>query len=168
MSDNALVITREFRAPLSLVWAALSEEDRLSQWWGPKGFIWLSSKLDFRPGGFFLYGMQAPADMGSGEMWGRFDYDEIVPQERIVFRSGFADSEGNILRPPFSNLFPMQIENVWTLEEMGSNTRLTLRGTPYNASQEEIDFFIGMRSNMQQGFAGTFEQLEAYLAKSSV
>lgn len=166
MADNTLVITREFKAPSSLVWSALSEEGRLAQWWGPKGFQWLGSKLDFRPGGHFLYGMKAPAEMGGGEMWGKFEYDEIDPQTRIAFRSGFSSKDGIFIRPPFSELFPIQIANIWTLEDLGSTTRLTLRGTPHTASAEEEAFFGGMNSNMQQGFAGTFDQLDAYLAKA--
>lgn len=167
MSDSTLLITRDFQAPQSQVWAALSEQDRLAQWWGPKGFEWLGSKLDFRPGGSFLYHMKAPAEAGGGEMWGKFAYDEIDPQTRIVFRSGFSNAAAEFVRPPFSELFPIEIANLWTLEEVdGGATRLTLRGTPHNATDKEHEFFAGMLGNMQQGFAGTLHQLEEYLARA--
>lgn len=59
-SEREFVISRVFDAPRDLVFKAWTEEERLTHWWGPKGFKLRSCKLDLRPGGFFHYGMQAP------------------------------------------------------------------------------------------------------------
>lgn len=74
-TSRAFVISRVFDAPRDLVWKAHSELEGLKQWWGPKGFTWVTGTLDFRPGGMFLYGMRSP---NGQEMWGRFIYREIV------------------------------------------------------------------------------------------
>ncbi|WP_349655180.1 hypothetical protein [Paenibacillus konkukensis] len=41
---------------------------------------------------------------------------------------------------------------------------MTLRSGPINATEEERSFFEGMLESMQEGFGGTFDQLEEYLA----
>src|SRR5215216_6709914 len=87
-SDEELVIQRVFDAPRSLVWKALSEAERLAQWWGPKGCTIQVARLEFRPGGLFHYSMHFP----DGEpMWARFLYREIAPPERLVWVNSFSD-----------------------------------------------------------------------------
>jgi uncharacterized protein YndB with AHSA1/START domain len=53
-----------------------------------------------------------------------------------------------------------------TLSEQGGKTTLTLRGAPINATEEERKTFAGMFDSMRQGFGGTFDQLDDYLAKA--
>lgn len=45
------VIKRTFAAPLDRVWRAWTEPERMTQWWGPKGFDCRIVKLELRPGG---------------------------------------------------------------------------------------------------------------------
>ena len=45
-------------------------------------------------------------------------------------------------------------------------TTLTLRGSPINATAEERKAFEDGLKGMQQGFAGTFDQLAEHLAKA--
>jgi uncharacterized protein YndB with AHSA1/START domain len=163
-THTELVITRTFDAPRELVWKALTEFDRLAEWWGPKGFAWLGGTLDLRPGGVFHYGMGAPG--GGPQMWGKFVYKEIVPPNKLVFINSFADASGNTIRAPFSDTWPLEVHNTWTLDERDGKTTLTLRGYPHNATQAERDTFESMRGSMQQGFAGTFDQLADYLARA--
>ena len=40
---------------------------------------------------------------------------------------------------------------------------MTLRGVPLDASDDERELFESMFDSMQQGFAGTFAQLDDYL-----
>ena len=55
--------------------------------------------------------------------------------------------------------------NVLTLTEENGKTRLTLVACPAEATETQMKAFVDLRPSMQQGFAGSFEQLEAYLAK---
>jgi uncharacterized protein YndB with AHSA1/START domain len=157
-----LVITRVFDAPRELVWKAFTEPDRLAHWWGPPDFTMLVRTLDLRPGGVFHYAMRSPA----GEVaWGRFVFREIQAPERLVFVNSFADADGNIARSPFSPAWPLEILNTLTLAEAGGKTTVTLRGGPINATeQERATFWDGLES-VRRGFAGTFDQLAAYLAE---
>jgi len=156
------VITHEIDAPRDLVWKALTEPDRLAEWWGPKGFKWIGCTLELKPGGAFHYGMASP---GGLEIWGKWTYGEIVPPKKLVFINGFADAAGNLVRAHFSETWPIEIHNTWTLEEHGGKTTLTMRSYPVNATEAELANFEGAREHLERGFAGTFDQLAAYLAR---
>ena len=157
---NELVITREFNAPRELVFKMWTEAEHLAKWWGPKGFNIQVSKLDISPGGTFLYCMA-----GEGfEMWGKFVYLEVTPPERMVFINSFSDKDGNITRAPFSATWPLEVMNTLTLTEQNGKTTLTIQGGPHNATEEEIETFRAGIPSMNQGFGGTFDQLEEYLA----
>lgn len=157
-----LVITRVLNAPRALVFNVWSEAEHLVRWWGPKGADLQVIRLEFRPGGIFHYRQQIA---NGGEIWGRFVYHEIRAPERIVYVSAFADAEGAITRNPWSPTWPLEIHNTLTLDENAGRTTLTLRGAPLNATEAEIATFTGARPMVQQGFAGTLDQLEAYLAQ---
>jgi len=159
---NEFVIQRVFNAPRHLVWKAFSEADRLAEWWGPAGFKLQVSKLEFSPGGTFHYSMQSPDGF---VMWGKFVYLEIVEPKEIIFVLSFSDENGGIRRAPMSAKWPLEVVNVLSFEEQDGKTTLTLRSTPINATAEEIKTFEAGFSSMQQGFTGTFNQLEEYLSK---
>ncbi|MCR8633892.1 SRPBCC family protein [Paenibacillus radicis (ex Xue et al. 2023)] len=160
--DSELVITRIFNAPRELVFKVWTEAEHLKHWWGPTGFSIHVSKFDIRPGGIFHYSMKSSE---GHEMWGKFVFHEIISPEKLVFVNSFSDPEGNTVRPPFSETFPIEILNVLTFTENEGQTTLTMHGGPVNATEEELQFFNSMRGSMQQGFAGTFGQLDEYLAK---
>ena len=154
-----LVITRKFNAPKEMIFKSFSEADRLEKWWGPKGSQLKVSKLDFSRGGMFLYSMENEGQI----MWGRFVNGQILKPYSIEFINSFSDENGNITRTPFSQFWPQEIFNNWTLSENEGMTTLTLREYPVNATNEELKTFIDFQSSMQQGFAVTFDQLEEYL-----
>lgn len=157
---NELVITRFFNAPREIVFKMWTDAEHLAKWWGPKGFTLTVSSLDLQPGGIFHYCMS-----GNGfEMWGKFVYVEITPPEKLVFINSFSDKEGNITRAPFSATWPLEVINMLTLTEKDGKTLMTIKGGPHNATDEEIQTFIAGTESMQQGFAGTFDQLDEYLA----
>jgi uncharacterized protein YndB with AHSA1/START domain len=162
--DFPLTITRTLNAPRNLVWDCYSKLEHLEKWWGPAGFEWLSGTLDFRPGGKFHYGMRAP---NGQEMWGRFVYREIKAPERMEFLVSFSDASGGLARPSFPGMddYPDEVINRLTLKARGNLTDLILEGGPHNATPKERKFFEGMLPSMNQGFSGTFAQLEAYLEK---
>ena len=162
MADNTdFVISRVLDAPRELVWKVFSEPERMKEWRGPKGFTVIASKMDFRPGGIYHYGMQAP---NGAAMWGKFVYREIVPPERMVFINSFSDEDGGVTRHPMSPSWPLEMLSTFTFEELpGGKTRFTLRWRAYNASAEEQKTFDAAHDSMNQGWGGTLEQLTAYL-----
>jgi uncharacterized protein YndB with AHSA1/START domain len=154
--------SRTFDAPRNLVWEVYSAIEHLSKWWGPNGFTWITSTLDFRPGGIFHYGMRSPT---GDEMWGKFNYREICKPELIVFTNSFSDRNGNTVRAPFAQDWPLEVINTVTFTEAHGKTTVSLRGRPFNATAEENARFDSWKPSMKQGFGGTFDQLGEYLAK---
>ena len=157
-------ISRVFDAPRDLVWKAVTESERLMHWWGPKGFTMLVCKVDLRPGGVFQYAMRSP---DGHEMWGKWVYREIVPPERLATVVSFTDEHGKLLRHPMSPTWPLEVLNTMTLAEHAGKTTMTIFGYPVNATEEERKTFADGRGSMKQGFTGTLDQLEAYLAKGN-
>jgi uncharacterized protein YndB with AHSA1/START domain len=157
------VFEHDFEAPRDLVWKAWTEPQRLAKWWGPAGFEMSVRSLDLRPGGVFHYSMQMP---NGPLMWGKFVYREVVPQERIVFVNSFSDEKGGVTRNPWIAGWPLEVLNAVALTEHDGKTRLTMRGGPINATEEELQAFRGGLAGMEQGFAGAFAQLDRYLAEA--
>jgi uncharacterized protein YndB with AHSA1/START domain len=157
------VITRTFDAPRELVWKAWTERDHLMKWFGPKGFVISTAKLDFRPGGTFHYAMRGP---DGKEMWGKFVYREIVAPEKIVLINSFSDEHGNITRHPMSATWPREMLSTSIFTEHQGKTTITLKWIPINATAEELATFDAARDGMRQGWTGTFDQLAEYLASA--
>lgn len=160
-TTRELVITRVFDAPRELVFQAWTDPKHLAHWWGPKGFTMEISKMDFQPGGIFHYCQRSPQ---GHTMWGKFVFQEIEAPERLAFVNSIADEAGNTIPNPWNAALPREILNVLTFSEQDGKTTLTMRGCPVNATEAEHKTFEGMHENVKQGFGGTFEQLDSYLA----
>jgi uncharacterized protein YndB with AHSA1/START domain len=158
------VISRVFDAPRALVWKVFTEPERMKEWWGPKGFTVISSKMDLRPGGTYHYGMKAP---NGSTMWGKFVFREIVAPERMVFINSFSDEAGGTTRHPMHEAWPLEMLSIFTFEELpDGKTKVTIRWQAHNATAEEQKTFDTSHDSMRMGWGGTMEQLEAYLAKA--
>jgi uncharacterized protein YndB with AHSA1/START domain len=162
-AEHAFTSSRVFDAPRDLVWKALTESERLMQWWGPKGFTVRVAEVDLRPGGTFLYCLQS-AD--GYEMWGKWVYREITPPERLVTISSFTDAQGSPIRHPVEPHWPLEMLGTMTLAEHEGKTTVTVQALPHNATDEESKTFFDGRDGMAEGFTGTFDKLAAYLAKA--
>jgi uncharacterized protein YndB with AHSA1/START domain len=160
-SLEEFVISREFDAPRALVFKVWTRPEHLKHWFSPKGFTVLAAKMDLRPGGIYHYGMRAP---DGKEMWGRWVFREIVAPERLVLVNCFSDEKGGITRHPFNAEWPLEMLSTFTFAEKGRGTLVTVRWAPLNATEAERKVFDAGRASMTQGWGGTLEQLEAYLA----
>jgi uncharacterized protein YndB with AHSA1/START domain len=159
--EKEFVISRLLKAPRELVFACFTEPEHMKQWWGPKGFKVIAANMELRPGGFYHYGMQAP---DGSKMWGKFTYREIEKPSRIVLVNSFSDEAGGITRHPMAPSWPLQMLSTFLLDTEGDGTRLTIKWVPLNPTDEERATFEAGFAGMNQGWSGTFEQLEAYLA----
>lgn len=56
--------------------------------------------------------------------------------------------------------------NTLTLAEQGGKTTLTLRASPFNATEAGRKAYASMFGSMQQGYAGTFDKLAEHLGGS--
>src|SRR5438874_543510 len=80
--DRAIVVTRVFDAPRSLVFDAMTKPEMLKRWLtGPPGWSLAVCEMDLRVGGAYRWVWRGPngEEMGMGGV-----HREIVPPERIV------------------------------------------------------------------------------------
>ena len=125
--ESDLVITRIFAAPRDLVFKVWTEPKHILNWWGPKGFTAPVCKVDLRPGGEFLYCMEAP---DGKQYWNKGVFHEIVRPEKTTSSIYFSDEKGNIVESSFYGMkdFPYEMRDVVTFEVIdGDSTMLTLR-----------------------------------------
>jgi uncharacterized protein YndB with AHSA1/START domain len=162
-ADNPqFVIARTFDAPRELVWKAWTVPERMAKWWGPKGLTVGKYKMDFRPGGIYHYSMHAPDGKA---MWGKFVYREIVAPEKLVFVNCFSDAQGNITRHPFSPTWPLETLSAITFTRQDGKTNVTISWIPLNPTDEERKTFADGMTGMQQGWGGTLDRLQEFLAQ---
>jgi PhnB protein len=90
----------------------------------------------------------------------------VVPPEKLVFINSFSDKNGGITRHPMSPTWPLEMLSVFTFEDLGAKTKFTIRWSADNAPEEERKTFDSSHEGMRQGWGGTMEQLEVYLASA--
>jgi uncharacterized protein YndB with AHSA1/START domain len=161
-APTEFVISRVLDAPRDLVWKTFTQAERMKEFFGPKGFKVIAAKMDLRVGGTYHYGLQAP---NGATMWGKFTYREITPQDRLVFIQSFSDEAGGVTRHPMAANWPLYMFSTFSFEDApGGKTKFTVSWKTHNATPEEQAVFDGTQDGMRQGWSGTLEQLEQYLA----
>jgi uncharacterized protein YndB with AHSA1/START domain len=119
VQERALVITRIFDAPRSLVFKAWTEPEHLVRWWAPPGLILASCALDLRPGGGYRFCLRPTG--GGREIWVRGVYREVVEPERLSFTWEW---EGAEIGPGHRTLVTV------TFTEHGAKTKVNLCQSP--------------------------------------
>lgn len=140
-----LVITRVFDAPRELVFRMWVEREHMERWGGPKGMEFSVIKMDRRPGGAYRFRMR---EANGTDHWSQGVCQEILPPERFVFTTGWADAEGN----PTS---PVTLVTL-TFEDLSGKTRLTLCQTGFETS--------AARDSHRTGYESALDKLAEYLA----
>ena len=158
-------IDRTFNAPRDLVWDAWTKPELVAQWFGPKGSACTILKHEFYVGGV-VHSRIMSTEMGV--IYGKFTFQEITPKEKLVWLHSFSDEGGvNLTRHPFAAQWPIELLTTVTFKENGKKTDIHLTWVPNNATPEEIAIFREAMPGMQQGWGGSFEQLDAFIAKKA-
>jgi uncharacterized protein YndB with AHSA1/START domain len=160
-SNEEFVTTRVFDAPRELVFDVWTRLEHLDRWFAPKGFDILGGTLELKVGGTYHYGLRAPDGM---ELWGKWTFLEIKRPERLQVIVSFSDKDGGVTTHPGNPDWPRQTLSTTTFEQQGERTLLTLRWAPYQATEVERRTFVEGKASMEQGWGGTMELLENYLA----
>ncbi|MEQ1618129.1 MAG: SRPBCC family protein [Terricaulis sp.] len=159
------VLTRVFDAPREAVFRAFTRPESFCHWWGPKGCAVDHLRMDVRVGGMTHYALR----FGNGEMmWGRAIYREVEPSRCLSWINSFSDAGGGLASHAGHEGWPLQILNSIVLTEESGKTRLTLTSAPIEASEEECRIFDDGHASMNMGWAGSFDQLAAFLREKSV
>jgi len=143
-ADREIFETRVYDAPRELVWNLWTDPERISKWWGPRGFTTTTSKMDLRPGGVWLHVMHGP---DGRDYPNKVVYAEVVKPQRIVY-----DHESY---PPF--------RVTATFDALEEKTRVSMRmvfetAELRNKAAEEFGAVPGLQQ--------TLERFEEELVKS--
>ena len=163
MTSKPLTVTRQIDAPPSLICKAWTDEASLKQWFGPAGCPISQSSMDFKEGGHYHYGMKVPTGQ---TMWGRWDFVEIVPEQKLVMLTAFsAEDPQQTTRHPLVPTWPLHTKSTSLFEAKDGGTLLSITWEPHEASAMEIATFNASHDAMKAGWESTFKQLEAFAAQ---
>ena len=163
--NERFVIQRSFDAPLEVVFEMWTNPDHFSRWLPPTGFEMQFVRSDIRPGGSTFYFMTNNADV---KMYGRTKYQAIEKPGRIVYTQEFCDERENMSRHPNLSTWPATMRTTVELTaEAPDCTRVKVSWEPVgDVTREELEAFVNARAGMTQGWTGSFDKLETYLAKA--
>lgn len=148
-SAKTVFITREFDAPLSLVWDAFTKPEILDQWVAPKPWTSRTKFMDFKVGGRRFYAMVSPEGQ---ERWSIQKYTSISPKTNFKMHNAFADKDEN----------PELPGSDWDYTFSEQNGRTKVYITIYNESLARLEKMIEM--GFKEGFTGSMNNLENLLA----
>lgn len=151
-SAKTVFITREFNAPLSLVWDAFTTPEILDQWTAPAPWSARTKYMDFKVGGRRFYAMVSPE---GHERWALQKYTSISPKTNFKMFNTFADKDEN----------PELPGSDWdyTFSEENGKTKVSI--TIYNQSLARMEKMIEM--GFTEGMSATLDNLDELLATLS-
>ena len=148
---KTVFITREFDAPLSLVWDAFTKQELLDQWTAPAPFVAKTKYMNFEIGGKRFYAMVGPDGQ---EKWALQKYTSISPKTNFKLFNVFADKD--------ENPEPHGSEWDYNFSEQNGITKVSI--TIFNESFERMERVL---AGFQQGFTATLNNLDKLLATLS-
>jgi uncharacterized protein YndB with AHSA1/START domain len=144
--DREIVLAREFDAPPSLVFEAMTTPHLLTRWYGARGWNLVTCEVDLRAGGSWRFVSRGP---DGTEMVQSGVYQEIVRPERLVFTEVFDDQS-----------YPGEALIAHVLTERAATTTLT--STVHYPSRKARD--IVLRYPMAHGVGQAYDRLDDVLA----
>ena len=144
-SEREIVTERIFDASRERVFAAMTDPEQVTRWWGPRGMETVVDRMDVEAGGQWRFVHRMPDGSETGF---RGTYREVTPPERIVQTFEWEGMPGHVL-----------VETA-TLEDLGERTKLVTVSLFHTG--EERDGMLA--SGMEGGLNESHERLDELLA----
>ena len=145
---NELYITREYDAPVKLVWDAWTDPKKIEKWWGPRGFTLTTHSKDLRTGGTWIYTMHGP---DGTDYPNKTTYLEVKEHALLVYDHGASDD-----KPPMFRV------TVRFAENQGKTRMEMTMALPTPEAAAETKKFI-----RKAGGDATWDRLAEYLAEGT-
>ena len=129
-SLDAVVIERDFDAPVELVWEMWTDPKHFKAWYGPVGASIPVAQLDMWVGGIRRISMEVHTPNGPVRMWFTGEHRDIVEPVRLVYTESVCDEHGNVLAPTDVGMpegHPVTTEVRVELEDLGGRTKMRMR-----------------------------------------
>lgn len=146
-TEKKVFITREFDAPLSLVWDCFTKAELLDQWIAPAPMTAKTKYANFEVGGKRFYAMISPDGQ---ERWAIQQYTSITPKTNFQYYNAFADKDEN----------PELPGSEWdhNFSEQNGITKVSV--TIFNESLERME---RLSEGFRLGFTASMKNLENLL-----
>jgi uncharacterized protein YndB with AHSA1/START domain len=128
-SRDAVVIERQFDAPVELIWQMWTDPQHFAAWYGPDGATIPVARMDVRVGGTRLVSMEMHTPDGPMRMWFTGEYREVVENERLIYTESMSDANGNVLSPSDVRMpagHPATTEVHVEFEDVGGRTKMVM------------------------------------------
>lgn len=156
------VVNRSFDCAIEKMWDAWTNPNQAEEWRSPPGHTIHYRHADVREGGDCFYEMSD----GKIKFYGKGQYKVLRKPELFVYEQQFCDENGKACRHPFAPAWPLNMHNTITLaKEPNEQTRVTVRWEPVgDLTADEKAEFVSGKAGCTQGWAGSFDKLDAFLA----
>lgn len=144
-------LNRVFNAPREMVWRAWTDPELLQRWYGP-GVETIIHKFDLKPGGAWLNEMK----WGDKSDLSKMVFQEIVPEEKLVWHHSSSDSDWNVVSNPMMPNWPRVLLTTVTFVDKGETTNVRLHQVPIDPTDDEIACFTEMMSGMDNGWGSGY------------
>jgi uncharacterized protein YndB with AHSA1/START domain len=148
---KTVFVTKEFAAPLSLVWDAFTKPEMLDQWTAPAPWASKTKYMNFVVGGKRFYAMVSPEGQ---ERWAIQTYTSISPKTNFKMSNAFADKDENPELPGS--------EWNYNFSEQNGVTKVSI--TIFNESFDRMEKLL---EGFKQGFTMSLNSLGKLLATLS-
>ncbi|MDB5183511.1 MAG: hypothetical protein JWO07_192 [Candidatus Saccharibacteria bacterium] len=155
-TDTEISFSLVFDAPRELVFQTFSEAEHLQKWWGPKFCPVSNITVDFKVGGEWRYSLQIP---DGEERWAKAIYDEIVPNERIVFTDYLITPKGDVIKD-----FPSKKVTV-TFDDTGGKTHMNVHVQLTSVMERQKLVDLGFMPGFQDALGNLRELLDQIKSK---
>ena len=135
-ADDQILITRDFDAPVHLVWKAYTTPELVRRWWHAGRGEMTDCTIDLRVGGGYRFAMNASE--GGFEVAFNGEFREIVENERLVSTETYEGAPG---APP--------VLNVLTFAEDDGRTHLNLLMECGDKETRDMIVATGMEDGLQ-------------------
>lgn len=149
--QHHVMVSAEFAAPRSLVFAAFTRSEELDKWWAPKPWRCETVSRDFVVGGSWLYCMCGPA---GEKAYGKADYTAITPGEYFAGLDSFCDENGQ----PVGDIAPTEWHVSFRDSDVGTTVTVLMKFATPADMQKTLDM------GFEQGFSMALENLRELLA----
>lgn len=170
---QTFVIHRTFEAPIARLFELWARPAHLARWLPPAGsqlrFLRPDVGSDTGAGAELVAGQSTLFVItgAHGSMTVRAEYLEVERPRRVVYTQQFVDEHERPTAVPGTDAWPPTLLTTVVLaEEAPGRTRVTVTTEPHGATTKaELAAFVGERGGMTRGWTGSFDALEALLAR---
>jgi uncharacterized protein YndB with AHSA1/START domain len=143
--QQQIIVTRDFDAPLKLVYKVFTDPELIPQWWGPSYLTTQVEKMETRPGGMWRF---IQHDTEGKEYPFHGVYHQVSP-EQIVYTFEYEGVPGHVA-----------LETI-RLEEREGKTRMT----DITVFQSIVDRDGMLQEGMEEGMDDSYERMDQLLAR---